>query len=57
MGPVNGNGYKLLGYAVWRGGKWYLRRRLPSTRTLATAGVGGLSVLAVGVLLARRLGS
>ncbi len=55
MVRVNGNGYKLLGYAVWRGGKWYLRRRLPSARTAAVAGVAGLSALAVAVLLARRL--
>jgi hypothetical protein len=55
MVRVNGNGYKLLGYAVWRGGKWYLRRRLPSARTSAVAGVAGLSALAVAVLLARRL--
>jgi hypothetical protein len=55
--PVNQNGYKLIGYLVWRGGKWYLRRRLPSTRTVALAGLAGVSVLAAGALLARRLGS
>jgi len=55
--PVNQNGYKLIGYLVWRGGKWYLRRRLPSTRTVVLAGFTGASVIAVGALLARRLGS
>lgn len=37
------NGYKLLGYVVWRGAKWYLRRRLASRRV---AIVGGLALLA-----------
>jgi hypothetical protein len=55
MGRVNGNGYKLLGYAVWHGGKWYLRRRLPSPRASAAVGIASLSVLAAAVLLARRL--
>jgi len=57
MVSVNQNGYKLLGFLVWRGGKWYLRRRLPSTRTVALAGFAGLSLVAVAALLARRLGS
>ncbi len=40
--------YKLLGYAVWRGGKWYARRRFSGTRSklavaaVSTAVVGGL---------------
>jgi hypothetical protein len=55
MGQVNGRGYTLIGYVVWRGGKWYLRRRLPSARTSAVAGIATVSVLAVAVLLARRL--
>jgi hypothetical protein len=55
MVAMHGNGYKLLGYVVWHGGKWYLRRRLPSTRVLATAaaGVTGAAV----ALLARRTAS
>jgi hypothetical protein len=51
------NGYKLLGYVVWRAGKWYLRRRLPSRRFVAGA---GLALVAAGVgaaALARRAGS
>jgi hypothetical protein len=40
-------GYKLLGYAVWRGAKWYLRRRFPhARRNLAI--VGGAGVLVAG---------
>jgi hypothetical protein len=46
--------YKLLGFAVWRGGKWYLRRRLPSQRKLLLGAAGGLSALAAAGVLARR---
>jgi hypothetical protein len=52
---MNGNGYRVLGYAVWHGGKWYLRRRLPSARASAAAGIGALSALAAVVLIARRI--
>jgi hypothetical protein len=44
-------GYKLLGFAVWQGGKWYLRRRTRGARRkVAIAGITaavGLGVLAV----------
>ena len=46
-------GYKLLGFVVWRGAKWYLGRRLgalTATRRLAVA--GGLAAAAAAVLLA-----
>jgi hypothetical protein len=55
--PMNGTGYKLLGLAVWRGGKWYLRRRLPSRRKVLVRVAGGASALAGAALLARRLAS
>ncbi len=49
-------GYRILGYAVWRGGKWYLRRRLGGApRKLATAGAAGL--LIAGIAVAQRQGS
>jgi hypothetical protein len=46
-------GYKLLGYVVWQGGKWYVRRRVDlAPRKLALAGLAGTvlvgSVVAVG---------
>jgi hypothetical protein len=47
-------GYKLLGFAVWQGGKWYLGRRysrLP--RKAAVGAVAGLA-LAAGVAVALR---
>jgi hypothetical protein len=50
---MSGNGYKLLGYAVWHGGKWYLRRRLPSARILAISGLAvgaGLTAAAVAIV-------
>jgi hypothetical protein len=54
---MNGTGYRILGYAVWHGGKWYLARRLPSPRLLALSGAGALGALSAVALLARRLGS
>jgi hypothetical protein len=56
MVSVSGNGYRLLGYVVWQGGKWYLRRRLPSRRTLVLAGVAVSAGLSAAVLLAKRAG-
>jgi hypothetical protein len=45
--------YKLLGYMVWQGGKWYLRRRTPSAppKVALAAGVAGV-VIAGGAFLA-----
>jgi hypothetical protein len=51
---MNGTGYKLLGFVVWRGAKWYARRRLPSSRKLVLAAVGGLSVAGAAGVIARR---
>ena len=39
-------GYKALGFLVWKGGKFFLRRRLPG-RKLAMMGAGG-TLLAAG---------
>jgi hypothetical protein len=47
-------GYKILGFAVWQGVKWYLRGRLQgSSRKLALVGVGGV-LLAAGAVAAQR---
>jgi hypothetical protein len=41
-------GYKLLGFLVWRGAKFYLRRRASGTGTkLAVAGLSAAVVAAV----------
>ena len=47
--------YRLLGYVVWQGGKWYLRKRLPSRRTLALAGALGAGALTAAAVAAKRL--
>jgi hypothetical protein len=57
ISTVNGTGYKLLGFAVWRGGKWYLRKRGPSRRKLVLAGAGGVTAAAGAAVLVRRLAS
>jgi hypothetical protein len=49
------SGYELLGRLVWRAGKWYLRRRLPSRRAGAAAAIALLGAAAAAVALARRL--
>jgi hypothetical protein len=56
---VNATGYKVLGFAVWHGGRWYVRRaylqKLPSLRKRAA--LGGLVVLTLGgaaAVVARR---
>jgi hypothetical protein len=46
-------GYKILGYAVWQGTKWYLRRNVIGVRgKIAIAGLGAAVV--AGVLVAGR---
>jgi hypothetical protein len=50
-----GNRYTLLGHLAWQGGKWYLRKRLPSARKLALGGAGGLAAVLVAAVLAKRL--
>jgi hypothetical protein len=52
---MNGTGYKLLGFVVWHGGKWYLRRRLPSRRAVALGGLAAAGGLVGVVVLARRV--
>ena len=39
--------YKALGFAVWKGAKWYLGRKLPPGRLLL--GVGVAAAIATGV--------
>jgi hypothetical protein len=54
MARMNATGYKVVGYLIWKGGKWYLRRRLPPARTLALGGVAAAGAVTAAVLLARR---
>jgi hypothetical protein len=51
-------GYKFLGFAVWQGVKWYLRRRVPGAgrNTVIAALVGGVVLGGVAVARAVRSG-
>jgi hypothetical protein len=51
---MSATAYRLVGYVVWKGGKWYLRKRLPPARTLAWRGLLTGGALAAMVLVARR---
>ena len=55
MASINDNRYGLLGYVVWQGGKWYLRKRVRSARKLAIGGVAVASTLTAAALAAKRL--
>jgi hypothetical protein len=52
-------GYKILGYAVWNGTKWYLRGRagVLVSRRAAAAGIVGVAIAALVVGGARRSSS
>ena len=55
MGSYTSMGYKVLGYAVWQGAKWYIRRRTPDgPPKLALVGIAGVALVAGGVLVAQR---
>ncbi len=54
---MSATGYRVLGFTVWHGAKWYLRRRLPSSRVLALSGLSAVAALAGAAVVARRLAS
>ncbi len=39
--------YKALGFAVWKGAKWYVGRRLPPGRLIAGVGLAAIAATAV----------
>jgi len=44
--------YTLLGKLVWRGGRWYLRRRFPGLgRKLKLTGAGALAAVGAGAAI------
>jgi len=55
MTHMNATRYKLVGFVVWQGGKWYVRKRVRSARKLAIGGVAVASTLTVAALAAKRL--
>ncbi len=50
---MSGTGYKLLGFAVWNGGRWYLRRRVAVRRIALKGLVAGGGLLGAAVLAKR----
>jgi hypothetical protein len=47
-------GYKILGFVVWKGAKWYLGHRVSRAKRFAAAGAVGLGVGALVVASASR---
>lgn len=45
-------GYKILGFVVWKGAKWYVGHRVSRAKRFAAAGAVGLGVGAVVVAVA-----
>ena len=43
-------GYRLLGFAVWQGGKWYARRRFAGARRKVA--IAGVSAAVLGGVIA-----
>ena len=55
VGSLNPMGYKVLGYVVWQGGKWYVRRKLPGAPPkLALAGLAGAALAGGALVVGRR---
>lgn len=49
---MSSTGYELLGFAVWRAGRWYLRRRLGRAVSARRVLLGAAGVLGAGALVA-----
>ena len=49
---MSGNAYKALGFAVWRGGMWYLRRRYGFAKRIGVGLLAAGAVAAVGAVVA-----
>jgi hypothetical protein len=49
-----GNAYKALGFVVWRGGMWYLKRRYGMAKRIGAGVVAAGTVAAAGAAMARR---
>lgn len=47
-------GYKVLGFAVWQGTKWYLRRRATGVKAKAAIAGAGALVLAGAAVAGRQ---
>ena len=49
--------YKALGFAVWKGAKWYVGRRLPPGRLVAGVGLAAIAATAVALGAKRNVDS
>ena len=56
-GWMSGSFYKGLGFLVWKGGSWYLRRRYGTASRRIGAGMLGAAVVAGAVVAAQRRAS
>ncbi len=54
---MSGNFYKGLGFVVWKGGSWYLRRRYGTASRHVGAGLLGAAVFAGALVAAQRRAS
>ena len=52
---MRATGYRILGFAVWHGARWYVRRRLPSSRALLLSTLTAAAALGGAAILAKRL--
>jgi hypothetical protein len=56
VGSFNPMGYKVLGYMVWQGSKWYFRQKMPgSAPKLAIAGIAGAALAGGALVIQRRV--
>jgi hypothetical protein len=49
--------YKALGFAVWKGAKWYVGRRVPPGRLIAGVGLAAIAATAVALGAKRNVDS
>ena len=49
--------YKALGFAVWKGAKWYVGRRIPPGRLIAGVGLAAIAATAVALGAKRNVDS
>ena len=51
---MSGNGYKALGFVVWRGGIWYLKRRYGMVKRVGGGVLAAAALAGVAVAVAKR---
>jgi hypothetical protein len=49
---MSGNAYKALGFVVWKGGTWYLRRRYGLVKRVSTGLLAAGAMAAAGAAVA-----